>query len=158
MYMASHRPSHSLRATTPLLTIVGMLGTLWPIIFVIWSFQESKIGAAFVFLSLTVLGCILLIFSGTVELNSERITFSNLTGRYQISWDDITSIEIAAGNFVLNGHNKRLAMPAPGYWYNRNRKAMLALLRNQMEQRGIELMYTPRATFKLSRNTRVKRG
>jgi len=125
------------------------------------SFGAWRAGAqkpALIFLLFVGLGVFLLLFSGTLEMNSEIITFQTPLKRYQIRWDEVIRIELdrVGSNIVFWGDNKRLVALGPYYWQGPDRTDMMLLVATQMDKLGISLQQSEKAMFRRSKNTKVR--
>lgn len=104
------------------------------------------------------LGAYILLFSGTLEMDSETVSYQTPLARYQIRWDEVTRIELdgMGATIVFWGQNKRLAALGPFYWQGTDRTDMFLLVRAQMDKLGINMQHSEKAMFRLSKNTKVR--
>ena len=113
---------------------------------------------ALFFLVFVSLGVYMLLFSGTLEMNSEIIIFRTPLMRYQMRWDEVTRLELdrVGSSIVFWGENKRLVGMGPYYWQGADKKDMLLLVAAQIDKLGITQEQSERAMFRRSKNTRVR--
>ena len=104
------------------------------------------------------LGAYILLFSGTLEMNSETIIYRTPLARYQIRWDEVTRIELdrVGSNIVFWGENKRLVALGPYFWQGADRTDMLLLIAAQIDKLGINVQQSEKAGFRLSKNTKMR--
>ncbi len=96
---------------------------------------------------------------GPIEMNDEYIQTTLPLGRYEMSWDEVRSIERSpydSGNIVFRGDNKRLVIHGTAEWVGAEKEQMFALLMSQIQTRGIPVKHTAWTDWQVSRGTRVK--
>lgn len=121
--------------------------------------RASPVTHAFVvlmFLTFVALGVYLLFSSGSLEVDEQRVTYRTVLAEYRMNWSEITYIEIdgRGSNIVFCGKHKRLAALGP-MWWSGNKRGMLGLLGNQVDNAGIEIRQTEKANYRRSKNTKV---
>ena len=142
-------------------TLVRVIGWISIIFFLFCAIGASRAGAqkpALLFLIFVGLGVFLVLFSGTLEMNSEIIISRTLLKGHQIRWDEVTRIESdrMGSNIVFWGENKRLVGLGPYYWQGADRNEMFLLVAKQMDKLGITMQQSEKAMFRRSKNTRVR--
>lgn len=122
------------------------------------SWRADAGGVTFLFFGFVLLG-IYALTAGSVEMDAQHVTYQTPLSTYRIVWDEVLRIEIDAqgGNIVFWGEGKRLNAVGPQYWCGKDKQKMLMLLSKQVEKYGIEVKETPKAMFRLSKNTKVDR-
>jgi hypothetical protein len=110
------------------------------------------------FLIFVALGIYLLLFSGSVEMDRQTVTYRTPLAQYHIGWDEVSHIEIdrQGGNIVFCGANKRLAALGPMFWTGKDKMEMLMLVASQLDERGIKTHQTEKAMFRRSKNTKLR--
>ena len=141
-------------------TILRIIGLVCVILFLVGAVGSANAGAwksSLVFVFFIGLGVYILLFSGTLEMNSETIFYRTPLGRYQIRWDEVKSLELdrMGSVMVFWGENKRLVALGPYYWQGADRRDMTFLVAAQMDKLSIVLKQSERASFRLSKNTNV---
>ena len=138
--------------------VVGWISILFFLFGTIGAWRAGAYKPALIFLVFVGLGGFLLLFSGTLEMNSELIIFQSYLKRFQIRWDEVTRIELdrMGSNMVFWGENKRLVGMGPYYWQGADRKDMLLLVATQIDKLGITVQQSEKAMFRRSKNTRVR--
>lgn len=142
-------------------TLIRVIGWICILFFVFCTIGAWRAGAqkpAVIFLVFVGLGVFLVLFSGTLEMNSEIIIFHTYLKRYQIRWDEVTHLELdrVGSNIVFWGENKRLVGMGPYYWQGADRKDMLLLVATQIDKLGLVVQQSEKAMFRRSKNTRVR--
>ena len=99
-----------------------------------------------------------LLFSGTLEMDSRTIIYRTPLAHYQIRWDEVRRIELdrVGSTMVFWGENKRLAALGSHYWQGADRVNMMLLVAAQMDKLGINMQQSEKAMFRLSKNTKVR--
>jgi hypothetical protein len=115
--------------------------------------------ASFLFFVFAVLSASL-VLPDVVEIDDEKVTrITTFLGCHQIRWDEVERIE-HDGSFtqlVFYGKDKRLPIFGPKWWASSRAQEMSALLRAQVQQRGIEVRFNPESVFvALPKNTRAR--
>ena len=142
-------------------TFVRVIGWICIVFFLFSATGAWLAGAqkpALFFLVFVSLGVYMLLFSGTLEMNSEIIIFRTPLMRYQMRWDEVTRLELdrVGSSIVFWGENKRLVGMGPYYWQGADKKDMLLLVAAQIDKLGITQEQSERAMFRRSKNTRVR--
>ena len=141
-------------------TILRIISWTCILFFLVGAVGSARAGAlkvSLVFVFFIGLGVYLLLFSGTLEMNSETIFYRTPLGRYRIRWDEVRRLELdrVGSVMVFWGENKRLVALGPYYWQGADRKDMMFLVAAQIDKFGIILGQSERAGFRLSKNTKV---
>ena len=142
-------------------TFVRVVGWVCIIFFLFGATGAWRAGAqkpAVIFLVFVGLGLFLVLFSGTLEMNSEIIIFHTYLKRYQIRWDEVTHLELdrVGSTMIFWGENKRLVGVGPYYWQGADRKDMLLLVATQIDKLGLTVRQSEKAMFRRSKNTKVR--
>jgi hypothetical protein len=116
------------------------------------------IGLTAMMLALTLPGIFLLVLlSGSVDMNGQSVTLVSPLGHYRIQWDEVTQIE--SGRFsdwlIFYGNDKRLAFMGPIMWSKSSREQALRFVQAQVQQRKIAFKQIRSALPKFSKNTRI---
>ena len=141
-----------------LLRVIGWIGISFFLFCTIGSWRAGAGKVVWLFVLFVGLGVYLLLESGTLEMNSEIITYRTPLARHRIRWDEVTRIELdrMGSTMVFWGENKRLVALGPYYWQGPDRTDMLLLVAAQMDKLGISYQQSERAMFRRSKNTRVR--
>jgi hypothetical protein len=158
LYMSLHADGSRPLIVKP--TFVKVLAWVCIVLFLfcaVMSWRAGGVGVPLFFLLFVALGLYLLLFSGSVEMDAQTITYRTPLAQYRIKWDEVSRIEIDSqgGNVVFCGENKRLAAVGPMYWSGKDKMEMLKLVGAQAKQRSIETEQTEKAMFRSSKNTKV---
>ena len=130
--------------------------------FLFWALVIWNVGfTAFALLSLVIANLFALPFLlfGPIEMDDETIRVTLPTGRFEIAWDEVQSIEwwsYDSGFIVFHGENKKLVMQSIGGCVGADKEQMVALFNHQIETRGIPLKNTIWADWQLSKGTRAQ--
>lgn len=73
-----------------------------------------------------------------IEVSDEKIMVSVPYGRYQIEWNEITSIETNGRTYAFIGQNKRVVISLT--FANRAARQALELINGQCQQRNLEII------------------
>ena len=138
--------------------VVGWISILFFLFGTIGAWRAGAYKPALIFLVFVGLGVFLLLYSGTLEMNSELIVFHTYLKRFQIRWDEVTRIELdrMGSTMVFGGENKRLVGMGPYYWQGADRTDMMLLVATQIDKLGITVQQSEKAMFRRSKNTRVR--
>ena len=138
--------------------VVGWISILFFLFGTIGAWRAGAYKPALIFLVFVGLGVFLLLYSGTLEMNSEIILFHTYLKRFQIRWDEVTRIELdrMGSTMVFGGENKRLVGTGPYYWQGADRTDMMLLVATQIDKLGITVQQSEKAMFRRSKNTRVR--
>lgn len=96
--------------------------------------------ATLVFAVLTVLGAILVLSTGSTEMDSEAVTRSNRISRRSMVWSEIKRVEFDAkgSRVVFRGDGRRLVVPSPRAWIGPDREHIWNWLLIQIDERQID--------------------
>ncbi len=141
-----------------LIRVIGWVGIIFFLFCTIGAWRAGAQKPALIFLGFVGLSVFLLLFCGTLEMNSEIIIFHKPLKRFQMRWDEVTRIELdrMGSTMVFWGENKRLVGMGPYYWQGADRKDMLLLVATQIDKLGITVQQSEKAMFRRSKNTRVR--
>jgi hypothetical protein len=108
-------------------------------------------------MGLSIVGIYLLLNTGTLEIDNERVLYRTPLASYAITWNEIQSIEIdAIGSIlVLEGANKRLCTSGPVAWPKKVQEKTAHFIETQAVLRNIRQTTTNKCSRKKSRNTRL---
>lgn len=142
-------------------TPVRVLGAACIIFFLfcgVMSWGVGPVWGTLMFFGFVLVGVYLLLV-GSVEMDARHVTYRTPLGTHRIGWDEVLRIETDAqgGSIVFWGEGKRLNTIGPEYWSEKGRVEMLLFLRKQVQQYGIKVIVTPKAMFRLTKNTKVSR-
>jgi hypothetical protein len=106
------------------------------------------------------LGVYLLLTSGSISINTQKIRLQNNIGCYEIFWDEVNYIETDSmrGALVFNGGNKRVAFPGPAWWAGPDKMAFISLLDAEIKNRSILTKKSQKALWRLSKNSKINSG
>jgi hypothetical protein len=109
-------------------------------------------------MALAVPGVLMVLGSGSVEMNKDSITKSTAIGDSRIAWDEVTEIEIGldGARLVFIGRNKRLVALGPAFWSGEDTGQMLRLFAAQVETRDIDVKRTRKVMWRRNKNTKIK--
>jgi hypothetical protein len=109
-------------------------------------------------MALAVPGVLMVLGSGSVEMNKDSITKSTAIGDSRIAWDEVTEIEIGldGARLVFIGRNKRLVALGPVFWSGEDTGQMLRLFAAQVETRDIDVKRTRKVIWRRNKNTKIK--
>ena len=121
-----------------------------------WRAGEGKVTA--LFLIFVAVGIFILVFAGSMQMNQEFVFYKCLLANYSMKWNEVEKIEIDAqgGAIVFIGKNKQLAALGPSYWSGSDKREMLALLASKIKSNAIQVEQSPKALFKMSKNTKAR--
>lgn len=102
-------------------------------------------------------GAYMVLGSGSFDIDSEGLFHRSSFGAWQIRWDEISSVEVGAGEgtMVLHGNNKRFILSSPGGWDESVKDEAFAFVTRQLESREIPFKPSGVAAYKIMKNTRV---
>lgn len=148
-----------LRAKVTYVKVVAWISLVFFLSCAIGALASKQADAAPWFLLFVPVGLYMLLFSGPVEMDYEKIRYNTPWAHYEILWREVSRIEIDAqgGNIAFIGEGKQLCAIGPGFWSGEDKVQMLMMLESQTKKGGIRVDETPKAMFKLSKNTKVKR-
>jgi hypothetical protein len=143
------------------LTFLKVLGWIFVLFFLSLSVVmvvSGQLKAAPWFLIGVAVGIYVIVMTGQIEVSPESIALITPMGRYQIGWDEVRTIEIDAGaqQMVFCGDNKWLSVSGPAYWSGPDKAIMIDFISARIEQLRIDVRKTLMATFRLSKNTKVR--
>lgn len=120
-------------------------------------FQQAFLLAALLLIFVG-LGLIVVLNTGSLEVDQFSLTRKTFLGTYQMRWDEVEWIEHheQESTMLLCSANKQLAIPSPAYSSGQDWNAYVALLTTIPKQRGITMKRTWEVLFKWSKNTRVR--
>ena len=134
--------------------IVALICTLLFSAFLMGSAYQHAYGPAAGFGIFTLLGLILLLGYGPVELNADGIEMDAPVGTYFIRWDEVRRVRFGRGHLVLDGDSKRLTVPVPGFWGGSERVAALEALTKFLSASQIVPQRSAIADLLLSKNAK----
>jgi hypothetical protein len=137
--------------------IIGWVCVILFILFAILAWSSGQKVPALLFMMFTLLGAYLILCGGTVKMDTESIVWITSLGKYGIKWSEVQSIETDPLHYALvfNGEDKKLEIPAPGFWKGADREAMLNLLNLMTDQKGMEIVEVKKFFHKTSKNARI---
>ena len=121
-----------------------------------WNAGAGRI--SLIFLGMAVLCSYLILNSGSMQVDSDSIRYYLPFRRYQIRWNEVQYIEIdkQGGSMVFVGENKQLAVNGPIAWSGKDKFEISRLIGKQINRYNIEIRGTEKASFRLSRNTKIR--
>lgn len=95
--------------------------------------------------------------SGSFDIDGDGLTHRSSFGVWHIRWDEVSSVEIGEveGTMVFKGDKKRFILSSPGGWDASVKDEALAFVFKQLETRGISVVTSRVAAYKIMKNTRV---
>ncbi len=137
---------------------VGWIDIIFSLFSLVMSWRAGATGGSVLFLFFAALGVYLVLFSGSLQMSSQIISYKTPLFHYQISWNEVEQIEFDAqgGNLVFIGKNKQLATMGWQFWSGKDKLEMLKLMDEQRRNRSIEVKVTAKAMIKLCKNTKVR--
>lgn len=105
-------------------------------------------------------GAYMVLGSGSFDLDHEGIIHTSSFGTWKIRWDEISQVEVGAGEgtMVLHGNNKRFILSSPGGWDESIKDEAFAFISKQLETREIPHRSSGVAVYKIMKNTRFAKG
>lgn len=109
-------------------------------------------------IAFAILGALIVMNTGSLTLDRERLMRKTLLGRYQMRWDEVKWIEHHEQEtaWLLCGENKQMAILPPTWCLGEDRELYASLLQAEIFERGIPLKRTPKVLWKWSKNTKIK--
>ena len=136
-------------------SIIGWLDILFSSFCGFEAWQLGQIKAVSLFVPMVLLGVALLLSGGKVEVTSGVICHLTVFGRFQLSWEEITTVSAASGLLILEAPGKRLVLPSPEVWSGREKRQAEILLVQQLQERGYSSIPRTSKVFLVSRNCKV---
>lgn len=142
---------------TTVATVAGWGCVIFGLFAVVLSWQADGWKLPLFFLVFATLGVYLILYSGTLKMNSEIISYQTSVSHHQILWSEVKRIELdeQGGNIVFVGDDKQLAASGWQVWSGKDKSSMLALLDAKIKTENIEVAVTAKAMVKGSKNTKV---
>lgn len=152
----------SIKVNTPLLKwFGGLFLVLFTMPMLVFQFQlqdqmELTVPMPLFFMILGIIGgSYLWSFSATIFINADYIEARFLFGKYRMYWTDLEKFELAGGNLVLIGREKRMTLPSFEFWSGREKvQAKREVMQKLNELKG-KASFSWRALFPLYKNTKV---
>ncbi len=114
---------------------------------------------ALIFLAFVALGIYMLLSAAYIVLNSRIVSVHSALGTYQIRWDEVRWVEASAsGTLVLHGDAKRLALPPAAVWSGADKPALFSALHEEFNRRGLKLVPSATADYKMNKNVKIRDG
>jgi len=123
-------------------------------VFTVLTHRHMLAPGSFVF---SALGFFMLYYFGNIDMDTEVIRQSTLSGSYEIKWDDIKQIELRPSNatVVLRGEHKILTLAGWYFWNSAESAQIMQFIQSQAETRGIDIIEGKRS-FRFPRNTKIE--
>lgn len=118
-----------------------------------FAWRADQHGASLAFLPFIILGALLLLTMGSLEVDEAGLVYRNRLGRYRISWQEIQRVESDGQTLVLCGSNKHLPF-APSTLGAKHRAEFMAYVLSRLETQGVPLIPSRVASYRLPRNTK----
>jgi uncharacterized protein YwqG len=149
--------SQSLTVSHWLARLVGVAGAIVFTFFGILGIVSNSPCAVILFIPLTLASIALALLYGRTTIGQQGILHSAPLGCYALEWGEIRAVVIDTGGntVVFKGEGKQLVLPGFAFWAGRDKPAAMALLGEELKQRGIEVS-RGFAAFAISRHCRVK--
>ena len=128
---------------------VVMFGT-----FAFFAWRAGQPGASATFAVFIVLGVLMLLTMGWLEVDETGLTYRNRLGRYRIRWEEIQRVESDGQTLVLCGPDKHLPF-APGALGSEHKEEFVAYVMSRLDARAVPLVESRSASYRLPRNTRI---
>ena len=141
---------------TRLYSIIGWLVVLFSSFCGVMAWQSGQIQAVLIFIPMVLLGVVLLLSGGTVTVTSDAVCHRTAFGRFQLSWEEITSAAVASGILILEAPGKQLALPSPEVWPGKEKLQAEILLVQQLQAHGFSRLPRTSKVFVISRNCKVR--
>ena len=108
-------------------------------------------------LSISGFGFFISFYFGNVEMDEHRLRQSTLSGKYEISWDDIKQVEIREPNttVVFCGSDKVLTILGHSCWPSDDAEKIVAFIVAKMQVSNISLVDGGRS-FRFPKNTKIE--
>jgi len=140
------------RVGTLIFTSIGWLSIVFSVLIGILAWEDSKLSETMICVAIFSIGTALLLSGGIVEMTRAYIRTKTLLGSFQMNWDEMTSVENAAGSIVFIAPGKQLVMPDPGVWSGKETHQAFALLVEQLEAQKLLPVKKTRRFLPFSRN------
>jgi len=152
-----------LRIKVPLITAVGWVYLILflPVTVLLVIFLSGPATwAAIVPGILSAVAAYLLLSSGPIEVNFDRVTRITPRGRYTMRWEEVEMVEAdhQGQAIVLSGGGKCLPLPGPAWWSGKQKADVFEFFLAQFQERGITVHETGKALLRRCRNAEVLRG
>lgn len=138
--------------------IVGIVGALMFGFLTVLCLLDTKPIPLWVptgFVVFALMSAYLFLYAGTVRTDERGITQISPIGTFFIGWHEIESLATGAGQLVIYGRDRRLALPGPDTWLGRDRAIVVTAILRFCDSKGIQPRERLGAIFAISRNTRV---
>jgi hypothetical protein len=137
--------------------VVGWMTVAFCVFATAGSWNAGAYRASVFFIAFAALGGYLILSSGSMQIDSDSITYHLPLRSYQIKWSEVRYIEIDAGggNMVFVGDSKRLAVIGPALWSGKDKIYLHKFMSDQLDKYDMEVRVTLKAMFRLSKNTKL---
>ena len=137
--------------------VAGWLGVVFSIYACAITWRAGDRGSSLVILGFAALGIYLILTTGSMQVDSDSITYHLPLRSYQIKWNEVRYIEIdrQGHSLIFVGDDKTLATQGHKLWTGKDKMDMPDLIATQVGKYGIEIRLTEKAAFRFSRNTKV---
>ena len=137
--------------------VVGWISIAFSLFGSAGAWSAGAYGPSLLLLLFGALGGYLILGSGSMQINSDSITYHLPLRSYQIKWNEVRYIEMdrGGGNMVFVGENKRLAVLGPALWSGKDKVDLQKFLMEQLERYDIDVRITAKAMIRLSKNTKL---
>ncbi|MCI0564236.1 MAG: hypothetical protein MN733_37660 [Nitrososphaera sp.] len=148
------RDNYQLQVTPPLLSkIVHWITVLVMLIFAVKAWESSSLGGLFCF-SVALLAGYAWVSSGSYQIDSQKVLFTNPFVRRQIKWEEVSRIEFDPfGNkLALLGSDKCLVLPQWSF----SQEEIFTYIQAQLRVRQVEVKRTMKVGLRRSKNVTVR--
>jgi hypothetical protein len=122
--------------------------------FACFAWRAGQPVASATFAVFIVLGLLMLLTTGWLEVDDGGLVYRNRLGRHRIGWEEIQRVESDGQTMVLCGPDKHLPF-APGALGSEQKAEFMAYVMSRLDARAVPMVESRTASYRLPRNTRV---
>jgi hypothetical protein len=123
--------------------------------FAVLALMSKESGACIVFVLFILLALPTLLFAGPIDITDGKLGIATTFGRFELSLQEILSIEQGSAYWVFVAAKRRLSIPASFMWTGSDKTAILSALDALIQEKKIEMKSTMRADYLFSKNTKI---
>ena len=135
--------------------ITGWLNILFFSFCGIMAWQSKQVSVEPFLALFVLLGLVLLLSGGKVEVIPNTICHITAYGRFQLSWQEVISAAAGPHTLILEASSKRLVLPSPEVWSGEDKMQAEALLVQQLQANGFLRISRTFNIFVISRDCKV---